>query len=233
MFVEKAEEISVAKYDKIIVWIDGSYAQIRSRFVFRFLTVNFFDGTELTWNYNEKSHGKGPMDDVGGTVKNIIFCKVKSGFVTIDSPFELYQAILKFAPSIKSVYSLDTDVLNKPENIEQESKKIPKTLKVHHVEKFEVKGVYDLKLFYLAEDMRNLLTPNGIQTGKMLSIAGTRSHMLMTATVLSAALKSVSKEKKSGYSVGDCVSGGITNSVFSISLLFKLFLIVYWSFLLK
>ena len=48
MFVEKAEEISVAKYDKIIVWIDGSYAQIRSRFVFRFLTVNFFDGTELT-----------------------------------------------------------------------------------------------------------------------------------------------------------------------------------------
>ena len=171
------------------------------------------------------------MDDVGGTVKNI-FCKVKSGFVTIDSPFELYQAILKFAPSIKSVYSPDTDVLNKPENIEQESKKIPKTLKVHHVEKFEVKGVYNLKLFYLAECMGNLLTPNGIQTGKMLSIAGTRSHMLMTTTVLSA-LKSVSKEKKSGYSVGDCVSGGITNNVFSISLLFKLFLIVYWSFLLK
>ena len=60
--VEKAEEINVAKYDKIVVWSDGCSAQCRSRFVFRLLTQDFFDGVELTWNYNEKSHGKGPMD---------------------------------------------------------------------------------------------------------------------------------------------------------------------------
>ena len=98
------------------------------------------------------------MDGVGGTVKNIIFRKVKSGFVTIDSPFEFHQAILKFVPSIKSVYLPDTDVLNEPENIEQESKKIPETLKVHHVERFEVKGVYGLKFFYLAEDEQPFYT---------------------------------------------------------------------------
>ena len=89
--VEKAEEINVAKYDKIIVWSDGCSAQFSSRFVFRLLTEDLFDGVELTWNYNEKSHGKGPMDGVGGTVKNIIFRKVKSGFVTIDSPFEFHE----------------------------------------------------------------------------------------------------------------------------------------------
>ena len=44
---------------------------IRSRFVFRLLTEDFFDGVDLTWNYNEKSHGKSPMDGVGGIVKNI------------------------------------------------------------------------------------------------------------------------------------------------------------------
>ena len=145
--VEKAEEINVAKYGKIIVWSDGYCAKFRSCFVFRLLTKDLFDGVELTWNYNEKSHGKGPMDGVEGTVKNIIFCKVKSGFVTIDSPFEFHQAILKFVPSIKSVYLPDTDVLNEPENIEQESKKIPETLQVHHVERFEVKWVYGLKVF--------------------------------------------------------------------------------------
>ena len=48
---------------------------------------------------------------VGGTVKNIIFRKVRSGFVTIDSPFESRQAILKFVPSIKRVYLPDTHVL--------------------------------------------------------------------------------------------------------------------------
>ena len=98
------------------------------------------------------------MDGVGGTLKNIIFDKVKSGFVTIDSPFEFHQAILTFVPSIKSVYLPETDVLNEPENIEQESKKIPETPKVHHVERFEVKGVYGLKVFYLAEDEKPFYT---------------------------------------------------------------------------
>ena len=80
--------------------------------------------------------------------------------------------------------------------------------------------------------MSKLSIPNGIQTVRMLPFAGTKLQMLMTTTVL-CALKSISKEKKSGYSVRDCVSSGITNSAFSISLLFRLFLLVYRSFLLK
>ena len=99
------------------------------------------------------------------------------------------------------------------------------------MERLEVKGVYGFKFFYLAE-MSNLSIPNGIQTGRTLSFAGTKLQMLMTTTVF-CALKSISKEKKSGYSVRDCVSSGITNSAFSISLLFRLFLLLYWSFLLK
>ena len=122
--VEKAEEINVAKYDKIIVWSDGCSAQFRFHFVYRLLKQDFFDHVELTWNYNEKGNGK-----------------------SHDSPFEFHQAILKVVPSIKSVYLPDTDVLNEPENIEQESKKIPETLQVHHVERFEVKWVYGLKVF--------------------------------------------------------------------------------------
>ena len=117
--IEKAEEINVAKCNKIIVWSDACSVQFRSCFVIRLLTENFLDNVELTWNYNEKGHGKGPMDGAGETVKNIIFRKVESGFVTIDSPFEFHQSILKFVPSLKSVYLPDTDVLNEPENIEQ------------------------------------------------------------------------------------------------------------------
>ena len=131
----------------VSVWSDGCSEQFRSHILYRLLTEDLSDGVELTWNYNEKSHGKGPMDGVGGTVKNIIFRKVKLGFVTIDSLFEFHQAILKFVLSIKSVYLPDTDVLNDSENIEQKSKKIPQTLKVHHVERFEVKEVYGLKVF--------------------------------------------------------------------------------------
>ena len=54
--VEKAEEIDVAKYDKIIVSSDECSAQFGSHFVFRLLTEDLFDGVQLTRNYNEKSH---------------------------------------------------------------------------------------------------------------------------------------------------------------------------------
>ena len=80
--------------------------------------------------------------------------------------------------------------------------------------------------------MRNPFTPNGVQTGKMLSFASAKSQMLMT-TIVFCALKSISKEKKNGYSVWDCVGRGITNSAFSVSSLFILFLLVYRSFLIK
>ena len=46
--VKKAEEINVARYDKIIIWSDGCSAHFRSRFVFRLLTEDLFDGVELT-----------------------------------------------------------------------------------------------------------------------------------------------------------------------------------------
>ena len=80
--------------------------------------------------------------------------------------------------------------------------------------------------------MSKLSIPNGIQMGRMLSFPGMKLPILMTTTVL-CALKSISKEKKSGYSVRDCVSSGITNNAFSINLLFRLFLLLYRSFLLK
>ena len=169
--VEKAEEINVAKYDKIIVWSSRCSSQFCSRFVFYLLTEDLLDGVELTWNCNQKIHGKGPMDGVEGTVKNIIFRKVKSGFVTIDSPFEFHQVILKFVPSIKSVHLSDTDVMNEPENIEQESKNIPETLNVYQAERLEVKGVYGLKIFYQTEDEQPFYT-QWYSNGKDVVICG-------------------------------------------------------------
>ena len=167
--IEKAEEINAASYDKIYIWSDGCSAQFCSRFALRLLKENLFDNADLIWNYNEKSHGKGPMDGVGGTVKNIIFRKVKSGFVTINTPLEFHQAVLKFVPSIDSVYLADADILSEPENIEQESKKIRETLTIHHIERFQMKGVYALwsLSFSTWQKMSSHFTPNGMLTGRM------------------------------------------------------------------
>ena len=138
---------------------------------------------------------------------------------------------MKCVPGIKSVYLPDTDVLNEPENIEQESKKIPETLKVHHVERFEVKGVYGLKFFYLAEDEQPFYT-QWYSNGKDVVICG---HEIadVHGNHCALCLEEYQQRKEEWISVQDCVSGGITNSAFSISLLFRLFLLVYRSFVLK
>ena len=68
--IEEVERVNAVKYTKVVVWSDGCAAQFRSRFVFRLLTDRFFEEIKLSWFYNEKSHGKGSMDGVGGTVKS-------------------------------------------------------------------------------------------------------------------------------------------------------------------
>ena len=98
------------------------------------------------------------MDGVGGTVKNVVFRKVKSGFLTIDSPFEFYQAVKNYVPAIKCVYVSNEDVFEEPENMEQESIPIRETLKIHKIERSDMKGIYGLKFFYLAEDEKPFFT---------------------------------------------------------------------------
>ena len=57
---------------KLIVWSDGCASQFRSRFVFKLLSL-YRPELLLEWNYNETHHGKGPMDGIGGTIKNVGF----------------------------------------------------------------------------------------------------------------------------------------------------------------
>ena len=37
------------------------------------------------WHYNEAHHGKDPMDGIGSTIKNLVYCKKLSGDVAIDT----------------------------------------------------------------------------------------------------------------------------------------------------
>ena len=60
-------------YNNIFVWKDGMGAQFRPHFVFRILAGTIMLQRPLSPFYNERHHGKGLMDGVGGTVKNVIF----------------------------------------------------------------------------------------------------------------------------------------------------------------
>ena len=105
-------------------------AQFRSRFIFQRLAGTMFLNKSLCWFYIERHHGKVPMDDVGRTTKNVIYRKVKSGQIAVDTPKEFSHAAMKFVPSIITESFPRSDEIVEPESIHQASC-ISETLSIH------------------------------------------------------------------------------------------------------
>ena len=111
------------------VWSDGCAGQFHSRYVLSLLLT--LDKTvNLRWYYNERHHGKGPMDGVGGTIKNRVYRDVMSNKCLIKSAEEFSNHANKVVNGITSLYLPESDLLAEPDNIE-EAPKIPETLSVH------------------------------------------------------------------------------------------------------
>ena len=83
----------------------------------------------LCWFYNEGHPGKVSMDDVGRAIKNIIFRKVNSGQIVVNTPKEISDAAMKFVSSIITVYLPKSDEIVEPESIHQ-APSIPEILSV-------------------------------------------------------------------------------------------------------
>ena len=102
--IDAAETERGKSFTNVVLSSDGMDIQFRSRFIFQLLARTMFLSKSLCWFYNEGHHGKVPMDDVGETIKNVIFQKVKSGQVVVHTPKEFSDAAMKFVSSIITVY---------------------------------------------------------------------------------------------------------------------------------
>ena len=114
-------------------------AQLKSWFVFQILAGTILPNKSLMWLYNEHHHGKDPMDGVGGTVKNVIFRKVKSDQVVIYSTQEFSEAVKTLVPAIHAVYLPENENIIEPKGIKS-SRKIKETLKIHKLERKDDPG---------------------------------------------------------------------------------------------
>ena len=88
----------------------------------------FNPGYIIQWYYNERHHGKGPMEDVGGTVKNIIFQHVKPKKCVINGAKDFAEYANKIINGISCLYLAENEIMAGPQDIEA-SPKIPRTLK--------------------------------------------------------------------------------------------------------
>ena len=70
------------------------------------------------------------MDGIGGTVKNVILRKFRSGQLVVHSPLEFSEAVTKFILSIHSVYLTENENIVETEDISM-ARKIDETMKIH------------------------------------------------------------------------------------------------------
>ena len=134
----------------VYVVSDGCASQFRSRFVFKLLTT-MHPEMNLEWHYNEAHHGKGPMDGIGGAVKNAVFRKVLSGAVKISSPKEFAEYV-NHVSEVHSLYLPTDEIPPEPEEVANATA-IPDTLKTHGIVRGLSKhGVPYLKFFFLSND---------------------------------------------------------------------------------
>ena len=92
------------------------------------------------------------MDDLGKTIKSVIFQKVKSGQIAVHTPKELSDAAMKFVPSIITVYLPKSDKIVEPESIHQ-APSIPETLLIHKfVRQINDRGDCSIEFFKMVVD---------------------------------------------------------------------------------
>ena len=93
------------------VMSDGPVTQYRNRKNFYLLsTIPFLSGfQQVTWNFSEKSHGKGAPDGVGGAVKRTADSAVQRG-EDVQTPEDFYNLLTERKSDVKFLWVTEEDI---------------------------------------------------------------------------------------------------------------------------
>ena len=116
--------------DTIYFWSDGCSGQFRSKYVFKSL-LSYPADLNISWDYGEAHHFKGPHDGIGGCVKRKVYQDVSAAKVVI-------QNASHFAEYAKSVCNIHVLYLDQADIIQLDLSSaiyVYGTLKIHHVKR--------------------------------------------------------------------------------------------------
>ncbi|KAK0139205.1 PiggyBac transposable element-derived protein 4 [Merluccius polli] len=110
--LEDLKSKQVRDIDTLHVISDGPVTQYRNKTnCYLMSTVPFTMGFKhVTWNYSERSHGKGALDGVGGAVKRMADMHVQSGN-DLQSPRDVYEFLAsKMQTNVKFKWIEESDI---------------------------------------------------------------------------------------------------------------------------
>lgn len=116
------------------VMSDGPVTQYRNKNNFYLLsTIPFLSGfQQVTWNFSEKSHGKGAPDGVGGAVKRTADSAVQRG-ADVQTPEDFYSLLTERKSDVKFFWVSEEDIRRFDEAVPEVVPPVKGTLAMHQV----------------------------------------------------------------------------------------------------
>ena len=79
---------------EVRIWTDGPASQFKNRFVMEAMRMlSERNGIQISWNFSATSHGKGPVDGIGGCLKRSATEKVKTRQCVINDAKDFVHAV--------------------------------------------------------------------------------------------------------------------------------------------
>ena len=101
------------------VFSDGPSSQFKQKFLFSNLHLWEQDhGVKIQWNFFATSHGKGPVDGLGGSVKRSVWRHVKSGMSHIENAKEYATVAKERNPKIHIEYVAQAEIIDKKPSLD-------------------------------------------------------------------------------------------------------------------
>lgn len=99
---------------EVRVWTDGPASQFKNKFVMAAMKVLADQhNVQMMWNFSATSHGKGPVDGIGGTLKRMAAERVKNRQCIINNAYDFQKAV---SGSSIEVTLISREEIQNPEN---------------------------------------------------------------------------------------------------------------------
>lgn len=132
---------------EVTIWSDGPSSQFKNRYIAEAIQIlsNMHD-IRITWKYFATSHGKGPVDGIGGAVKHKVWSAVRSRKYIVNNATNFVEA-LNPTSKVAAILMHEEDILQRSRKINlstlvKNCKPFFNIAKFHHLElhKGEVTG---------------------------------------------------------------------------------------------
>lgn len=103
---------------KVEMWSDGPSSQFKNRFIAAALDVlETKYNIKIKWNFFATSHGKGPVDGIGGTLKRVVFEQVKRRVCQVTDAASFVEAAKRSGTSINVLHLTESHITERNDTL--------------------------------------------------------------------------------------------------------------------